>query len=144
MIEARDVAESRLARITSAAYHLALAAYRPAELVNVARPNLAGDPQIASFMDRVEIIADKSLDPVFPRRWPAGVEVMLKNGLRKMELVLDATGDPMRSSELDLRAKFLTLTDPVIGKSAAAELAEACLLATESDEALAQLCARIN
>jgi 2-methylcitrate dehydratase PrpD len=144
MIEARDVAASRMARITSAAYLLALAAYRPAELVNVARPNLAGDPQIAPFMERLEIIADKSLDSVFPRRWPAGVEVLLKNGLRKMELVLDATGDPMRSNELDLRAKFLTLADPVIGKPAAAELAEACLLATESEEALAELCARIN
>jgi len=40
MIGPRDAAASRLARITSAAYQLALAAYRPAELENVAPPQL--------------------------------------------------------------------------------------------------------
>jgi 2-methylcitrate dehydratase PrpD len=144
MIGPRDAAASRLARITSAAYQLALAAYRPAELENVVRPNFASDPEIAAFMARVEIVPDKGLEPIYPQRWPAGVEAVLKNGRRKMDLVLDATGDPLRSCDLDIRAKFHRVADPAIGTSAADELAKACLIATENDEALSLLCAKMN
>jgi 2-methylcitrate dehydratase PrpD len=144
MIGHRNAAASRLARITSVAYLLALAAYLPAELDNVARPNLASDPEIAAFMARVEIVPDKALEPIYPQRWPAGVEAVLKSGRRKMDFVLDATGDPLRSCDLDVRAKFHRLADPVIGAPAADELAEACLIATEKDEALTLLCAKMN
>jgi 2-methylcitrate dehydratase PrpD len=144
MIGHRNAAASRLARITSVAYQLALVAYQPAELDNVARPNFAGDPEIAGFMARVEIVPDKGLEPIYPQRWPAGVEAVLKNGRRKMDFVLDATGDPLRSCDLDVRAKFHRLADPVIGAPAADELAEACLIATEKDEALTLLCAKMN
>jgi 2-methylcitrate dehydratase PrpD len=144
MIGNRDAAASRMARITSIAYQLALAAYRPAELGNIARPNFAGDPQIASFLNRVEIVADKTLEPFYPQRWPAAVEIVMKDGQRKMELVLDATGDPLRSGEVDVRAKFHDLADPSVGKTAANALEEACLLATESDDSLSQLCGKIN
>jgi hypothetical protein len=59
-------------------------------------------------------------------------------------LVLDASGDPLRSYDLDVRAKFHRLADPVVGKTAANEMAEACLAATEQDAALVKLCAKIN
>jgi hypothetical protein len=61
-----------------------------------------------------------------------------------MDLVLDANGDPLRSCDLDLRAKFHRLADQVIGIPAADDLAEACLHPTENDEALSQLCAKMN
>lgn len=144
MIGHRNAAASRIARITSAAYQLALAAFRPGELENVARPNLADDPEIAAFMDRVEVVSDKGLEQHYPKRWPARVEAVLKDGRTETNLVLDARGDPSRSSEVDVRAKFHRLVDPVIGKVAASELEEACLAATEQDEALATLCSKIN
>jgi 2-methylcitrate dehydratase PrpD len=144
MVGHRNAAASRMARITSAAYQLALAAYRPRELENVARPNFANDPEIAALMDRVEVVPDKLLAPIYPRRWPAGVEATLGNGQIKIDLVLDAKGDPLRSCDLDIRPKFHRLADPIIGTPAADELAETCLNATENDEALSHLCAKMN
>jgi len=144
MIGHRNAAGSRIARITSAAYHLALAAYRPDELDNVARPNLAGDSEIAAFMARVEAVPDPALEQHYPERWPARVEVVLKNGRTETNLVLDATGDPPRSCDFDVRAKFHRLADPVVGPPAANELAEACLAATEEDDGLTILCAKFN
>jgi 2-methylcitrate dehydratase PrpD len=137
-------AGSRIASITSIAYQLALAAYRPDELENVARPNLAGTPEIAAFMDRVEVVPDMALEQHYPQRWPARVEAVLKNGSTETSLVLDATGDPLRSGELDVLAKFHRLADSVIGTPRATELATACLAATEHDEGLTKLCATFN
>ena len=144
MIGHRNAAGSRIARITSAAYQLALAAFRPGELENVARPNLAADPEIAAFMDRVEVVPDKGLEQHYPQRWPARVEAVLKDGRTETNLVLDARGDPPRSSEVDVRAKFRRLVDPAIGEIAACELESVCLAATEQDEALATLCSKFN
>jgi 2-methylcitrate dehydratase PrpD len=144
MIGHRNVAGSRIARITSAAYQLAIAAYRSDELVNIARPDLAGDSEIAAFMARVEVVPDKALEQYYPERWPARVEAVLKNGRTETNLVLDAIGDPLRSCDVDVRAKFHRLADPVVGKPAASELEEACLTATEHDDALTILCAKIN
>jgi 2-methylcitrate dehydratase PrpD len=144
MIGNHEATASRNGRITSVAYQLALAAYRSGDLENIARPNFGSEQQIADLMNRVEIVADKALEPFYPQRWPAGVELVMKNGLRKMELVLDATGDPPRFSKLDVRAKFHRLADSGLGEPAANGLADACLHATESDEALALLCAKIN
>ena len=125
------------------AYQLALAAYRPDELDNIARPNLCADPEMAAFIERVEVVADKSLEQYYPQRWPARVEARLKDGRTESKLVLDARGDPPRFSEIDVRAKFHRLADRVIGDSAANELAEACLAATERDDALATLCTKL-
>jgi 2-methylcitrate dehydratase PrpD len=144
MIRHRNVATSRIARITSAAYQLALAAYRPDELDNVARPNLAGDSEIAAFMDRITIVPDKELEQYYPNRWPARVEALLKSSRTVTKLVLDARGDPRRSCDFDVRAKFHRLVDPAVGKTAADEVAEACLAAIEDDDALTKLCAKFN
>jgi 2-methylcitrate dehydratase PrpD len=144
MIGRRNASESRIARITSAAYQLALAAYRPDELDNVARPNLAGESEIAAFMARVDVVPDKALEQHYPECWPARVEAALKNGHTETNFVLDARGDPPRSCDLDVRAKFHHLADSIIGKPAANELAEACLAATEHDDALTILCAKFN
>jgi 2-methylcitrate dehydratase PrpD len=137
-------AASRLARITSAAYQLALAAYRPEQLDNVARPNLAGDSEIAAFMDRIEVFPDKALEQLYPDRWPALVEVLLKNGHVVANFVLDARGDPPRSCDLDVRAKFHRLADPVVGNTVADELEQVCLAAIEDDDALTKLCTKFN
>jgi hypothetical protein len=72
------------------------------------------------------------------------VEVVLKDGRTEADFVLDATGDPPRSGDLDVRAKFHRLADPILGESAANELAETCLAATDQDAALLKLCAKFN
>src|SRR5207302_10480263 len=97
------------------------------------------DPRIAAFMDRVEVVADESLAQYYPRRWPARVEAVLKDGRTASKLVIDARGDRAHISDFSPEEKFHRLADPVIGRSHADTLAEACLSATEHDAALAAL-----
>jgi 2-methylcitrate dehydratase PrpD len=143
MIGRRDAAAGRLARITSVAYLLALSVFQPEELENVARPDLTNNPEISGLMARVEVVPDAQLAEHYPNRWPARVEVVRKGGRKESSLVIDAPGDPPRWKEVDVRAKFHRLADPVLGDFSAAELREACLGATEREEALATLCAKI-
>jgi 2-methylcitrate dehydratase PrpD len=95
-------------------------------------------------MERVRVVPDEAFAQHYPKRWPARVEAVLKNGRTLADLVLDAQGDPPRFGEVDARAKFHRLADGIVGRPAADELAEACLAATERDDALAILCAKFN
>ena len=140
MIGHRNAARGRIERITSAAYQLALAAYRPELLDDVVRPDLTGDASIAAFMPRVEVAADPELAAYFPKSYPARIEVSLADGARRDVLIVDALGDPVLSlDEAALRAKFHRLADPVIGAEPAESLAGSALAATTSDAALAAL-----
>ena len=96
----------RLSSITSAPYQLALIAYAPDGLHDIARARLADDARIAAFMAKVEIAEDDGLAAYYPERWPARVEVETAAG-RRTELVLDAPGDPGRRFDpAQARAKF--------------------------------------
>lgn len=144
MIGHRNASKGRIERITSAAYQLALAAYRPDMLEDVVRPDLSQDPKIAAFMSRVEVVADPELAPHFPRLYPARIEITAADGRKVSTLVTDATGDPVRSlGEKELRAKFLRLTDGVIDRAAAESFATSALSATTNDAALATLVAAV-
>jgi 2-methylcitrate dehydratase PrpD len=140
MIGQRNPGQGRLARITSAAYQLALAAHRPELLDDVVRPDLSRDPAIAAFMARVEVVPDPALATYFPNSYPARIELSLAGGRKQDVLVTDALGDPSQSlDEAALRAKYRRLADPVIGAGPAETLATAALAATSSDAALAEL-----
>jgi 2-methylcitrate dehydratase PrpD len=140
MIGHRNAAQGRVERITSTAYLLALAAYRPDLLDDVVRPDLTAVPEIAAFMSRVEVASDPDLAPHFPERYPARVEITLADGRKREQLVTDALGDPARSlDEPALRAKFRRLADPEIGAEVAERLASSALAATRDDAALAAL-----
>ncbi len=144
MIGHRNAAGARVGRITSAAYHLALEAHRPEALGDIARPNLAGEPEIARFMDLVEVVPDEDLAAHYPQQWPARVDVVLRDGRTVSKLTLDAVGDPGHPSTFPAREKFHRLVDHVIGASATDGVEQACLKAIDSDEAVAALCTRLE
>jgi 2-methylcitrate dehydratase PrpD len=145
MIGHRHASAGRIPRITSVAYNLALAAYRPGGLDDTERPDLTTDLQIAAFMDRVEVIADEALAQYYPERWPARVEAVLKSGRAVSSLVLDARGDPAHALDVSaVRDKFHRLVDRGMDRAAADQIAEACLAATEHRDALAVLCDKIG
>ena len=140
MIRHKHAGNGRVERITSAAYQLALAAYRPDLLEDVVRPDLSQDAKIAAFMNRVEVAPDPALAPHFPKVYPARIEVTLHGGRNLATLVTDATGDPAKSlDEKAVRGKFERLTQGLIARDAAETLATAALGATTSDAALATL-----
>lgn len=52
------------------------------------------DPRLHALMDRVECVADPSLEVDFPQKWPASVEIRLKDG-RSFDARVDfPKGDP--------------------------------------------------
>ena len=145
MISGRQVTVSRLRRITSVAYNLALAAYRPDDLGDITRPDLSADERISALTARVEVTEGKELTRLYPQRWPARVTAVLSDGQEVSALVVDARGDPARTLDSSaLLDKFHRLADPVLGSKDADTMAAACLGAIEHDGALAKLCAAVD
>ena len=144
MIGHRNAAKGRIERITGAAYQLALAAYNPAMLDDVLRPDLTGEAKIAALLPRIEIVADPALAPYFPKHYPARVEATLADGTTITELVTDAAGDPERTlSPAELKTKFHRHADAVLGKAEATALAAAAIAATTDSAALATVLAAV-
>ena len=131
-------------RIASVAYQLALTAYRPHDLLDIERPQ-HDDPRLAAFLPRVEVLADPALDPFYPRRWPARVEVELDDGTGHAVQIESAYGDPDRPfTDAHLAAKFRTLARPVIGEASADECVSLCRSASDNPDALGRLSALLN
>jgi 2-methylcitrate dehydratase PrpD len=89
MVSNPPSANSRLSRISSVRWNVALALICPAELDDLERTVSLDDAALAKMADRVEIVADPSLEGEFPARWPARVVIADAD-----ELVVDAPGDP--------------------------------------------------
>ena len=76
------------------------------------RPDAIASPDAAAFMDRVDCYRSERLEAIFPRHWPAEVEIELTDGRVLREYVEGAKGDPERPlSPAELEAKFADLTD---------------------------------
>ena len=137
MIGHHRARDGRLARITSAAYNIALAAYERQQLGDVARPDRSDNPHIARFMEHLGVVMDEELSREYPARWPARADATLRNGSAVSSLVLDAPGDPAYPFDgSQVLAKFSRYVDRQIDK-----LAASCLAAPQDGEALATLCA---
>jgi 2-methylcitrate dehydratase PrpD len=93
MVGAPPIANSRLSRISSARWNVALALLRPEELHDIERARPVDDPELGPIAANIEVVADPGLDRLYPARWPARVEL---SGLS--ETVVDATGDPPHGS----------------------------------------------
>jgi len=52
------------------------------------------DPTVRALLERVECVRDASLDREYPRRWPASVEIELRDGRRLRGRVEHALGEP--------------------------------------------------
>jgi 2-methylcitrate dehydratase PrpD len=95
MVGAPLIANSRLSRVSSARWNVALALGRPEELHDVQRACSVDDPEIDSLAANVDVLADPELNRLYPARWPARVEISGHS-----ETVVDATGDPPEGSRL--------------------------------------------
>jgi len=145
MVGHHHARNGRVPRITSAAYNIALAAYEPDELPNVSRPDRTANPQISSFMGKIEVIADEELSRHYPKRWPARAEAIRRDGKSVSSFILDSPGDPSRPfGSAKVQAKFHRYADAQLGEKTATDLAAACLTAPENSAALAELCAWIT
>ncbi len=94
-------------------------------------PEHLQDPAVVELMQRTDCYRDDSLDSVYPRQWPAEVQITLRNGGHLTKRIDFATGEPenpvARGALID---KFVGLAR----RADAAELAERILrIDSESD-----------
>ncbi len=84
----------RIGRIVSMAWQCAVAAFHRDELLNIERPDYSHERQFSDFLRKVEVVADPSLDHLFPESYPARVEIETANGAVFEQLISHAPGDP--------------------------------------------------
>ncbi|MFW6147848.1 MAG: MmgE/PrpD family protein [Thermodesulfobacteriota bacterium] len=75
------------------------------------------DPSIQTLMSRISLREDQELTLLYPQKWPARVEIMLKNGERYQGYCEYPKGDPENPlSEQELIEKFTKLCGDIITK----------------------------
>jgi 2-methylcitrate dehydratase PrpD len=75
---------------------------------------------IRTVMEKVSVVVDPDLAAAFPGRWSCRVEIVGDDGIHETERVDSARGDPRNPmSATEVRQKFHTLADRVLGRAAA-------------------------
>ncbi len=105
---------SRLSRLSSARWNVALALAWSQGLADVERSPSEHDDRVRELAERVEVLPDEELSAEFPRRWPA--RVTLGDGGELV--VLDAFGDPPGNGRAAVIAKWARLGDSLAGLDA--------------------------
>ncbi|MGV2070879.1 MULTISPECIES: MmgE/PrpD family protein [Rhizobium/Agrobacterium group] len=128
MIGHHDVSLSRLSRITSCSYNLALAAFWPDKLLDIERTDAVADPAVVEFAKKVEVVADPELAHQCPQNYPASIDLFINERIIASIAISDALGDPAKPFDLDLaRGKFRRLARGVIRESLAMHIEQCCL-----------------
>lgn len=91
--------------------------------LNAFGPERLGDTDVRALMQKIECAADPELSKAFPRQRAARVEIELADGRKLAHFQPTRKGDPeMPLTDSELNEKFLELTAPVVGDSAARNL----------------------
>ena len=111
---------SRLSRLSSARWNVALALAGRGGLDDLERTVLADDGQLEDLAGRVEVRPDDGLQSEYPQRWPARVVLStsgssVAGGRELAELVVDAIGDPPANGEELVRTKWARLGGSLAG-----------------------------
>jgi 2-methylcitrate dehydratase PrpD len=109
-------------------YHgVAAALVQGHAFIEAFQPETIGHPAVRDLARRVEAVHDPSLDPAFPREWPAWVTIRMRDGRELTARVQNARGDPENPLTRDeLRAKFAALAGRRCPPDAVDRLWEAC------------------
>jgi 2-methylcitrate dehydratase PrpD len=122
MIDHGVVAGDRASHLTSLPYQMAVAALTPEAAFDPQQSPAALPGALHAFMQQIKISPDDGLLKDYPSAWPARVIVSTASG--RYERVTKAVpGDPARRcDEGDIRAKFMTVTMPLLGRGRAEDL----------------------
>jgi len=112
-------AGDRISHLTSAPYHMAVAALAPDAAYRLSPPAQSSTPALASFMARITVRADDGLLAAgYPQSWPAEVTFHTRSGSHRRR-VTQVPGDPARPlGDDDLQAKFCRIVAPILGDAA--------------------------
>lgn len=84
----------RLGRIVNVGWQFGLAVHAPDAMFSLDRDIGALAQPVETLAAKVGVIADTSLDALYPRRWPARVTVHLDDDSTRSLMAEDAPGDP--------------------------------------------------
>lgn len=101
----------RLGRIINLGWQLGLVAHNPQAMLDLDRDPAPQDALVEAFAQKVEVVADASLDAFYPAQWPARLELTLDDGSVIERLGTESLGDPGASLDAAaVAAKFLRVT----------------------------------
>lgn len=127
MVGHHDIETSRLSRITSCAYNIALAGVSPQHLLDIERREPVRSADMSRLAHKVEVVADEPLQSLTPLAYPATVEFFVGEKMVACKTVVDAWGDPKRPFDMaDARAKFRRLAEGVVDERVAGEVETLC------------------
>ena len=92
----------RLGRIVNVGWQFGLVVHAPDAMYSLDREIGEMAAPVEALAAKVDVIADTSLDALYPRRWPARVTVQLDDGTERSRSAEDAPGDP--AMQLDATA----------------------------------------
>jgi 2-methylcitrate dehydratase PrpD len=86
------------------------------------QPDWVNKPEIASLMERIDLVEDSELTKRFPRQRSARAVITTRTGERLEHLQLHRHGDPEEPlTDAELDDKFMELAAPMIGEQAATQ-----------------------
>jgi 2-methylcitrate dehydratase PrpD len=119
MIDNRNLPETRMESIVGVQYQMSQAALYPDRLLDVLHEPPTDDPGIATLMARIRVEGSTELEGLFPRIWPARVEVVSEAGTYVRE-VLHPKGDEKNPFTWEeLASKFGWVAGPSLGQEKA-------------------------
>ena len=140
MVAHYDVEISRLSRVTSCAYNLALVGVMPDDLLDVERAKAHRGVEMTRLAGKVDVVADEQLQAATPQAYPAVVELLIGDRIIASETIIHAWGDPQRSFQIDeARQKFRRLSRGLLEPSTALEIENLCLEVPNSAHARASV-----
>ena len=96
---------------------------------------LLEDPKLCGLAERVTVEADEAMSRVFPREWPAQVQVTLRDGRSLERLVPYPKGEPEAPmTESEIRQKFRELATIAVTDAAADQIILAVDVLDESPD----------
>jgi 2-methylcitrate dehydratase PrpD len=87
----------------------AIAAIAPDALYDVERAKALSDRRIMELAEKGQVVADPALDSLYPKQWPAKLEVTTNSGTvrQMMSDPLGAPGNPMADADLENKMRRL-------------------------------------
>lgn len=138
MVDREPPSASRLASMVSVRWQLALTALAPALLDDMRRTPPAQAQALSQFAAKVQVLADPSMDALYPAAWPAHLVVHAADQRHELR-VMDSTGDPALPID---KAQIQDKAWRVWGPSPEAELVTLAFAATSDASALHAVCER--
>ncbi|WP_426139181.1 MmgE/PrpD family protein [Pseudomonas sp. DWP3-1-2] len=140
MVAHYDVETSRLSRVTSCAYNLALMGVMPDDLLDVDRTQAHRSVEMTRLAGKIDVVADEQLQGATPQSYPAVVELLVGDRVIASETIIHALGDPQLPFQIeDARRKFRRLARGLLEPSAALKIENLCLEAPNSAHARASV-----